>query len=269
MSTVSQKLTFNPSLPVYTHGKYNSFVMLRFFDTEEHREYFRSGKLYMRSQTDFSSCEMGEGRVDVTEGANVVVYPRNNNTYPDVRFEVIDGKACVKIYEYSEKPEGYRENQIYIGYPVENQRRNVFCMYGLWFNSENENFVPINVDEVKKVGQYGVVITDFSAFINRVGNAVNKEDTVIKASAGFVNYVDESDMQNVMDFSPFIKPAKGYDSQNEFRICAYTDNIGLLELKIEEGLRDITIPIKLNDFAKSVHCEAGQLVFETDEEEHL
>ena len=68
-----KKLVFKPAFPKYAKDKYDSFLLLKFFDTEEHRDYFLSGKLYMRQLTEFALQELGRGRSDYAEGAGLPI----------------------------------------------------------------------------------------------------------------------------------------------------------------------------------------------------
>ena len=260
------KMTFNPNLPRYALGSYDGGVLIKFFSTKEHRDYFINGTLYMRPQTDFPDAEMGDGRFDVMEGADIVVFPWNQKTFPVVRHEIENGNAVVKVYEYKERPKNYRDNQAFISYPLVNQKRNLFCMYTLWTDSKGCSFMPIQKDKLESFGQYGAVITDFYEFVKRVGRSLNHESSVIKAECGFVNYLDADEMKNVMDANPFYKEAEKYRDQNEFRILAETDNLDLLELKVIDGLSDIAIPIRLDDFVSSVQSNNGALTFKADSE---
>ena len=260
------KMTFIPNLPRYALGNYDRGLLIKFFKTEEQRDYFINGKLYMRPQTDFPEAEMGDGRFDLMEGADIVVLPRNKETFPDVRIEVENGDVVVKVYEYKERPENYRDNQAFISYPLVNQKRNLFCMYTLWLDSKTDSIMPIQKDKLEAFGQYGAVIVDFYKFIERVGRSLNYESTVVKATCGFVNYLNTGEMGNVMDANPFYKEAEKYRDQNEFRILAETDNLDLLELKVIDGLSDIAIPIRLDDFVSSVQLNKGALTFKADSE---
>lgn len=263
---MNPKMTFIPDLPRYAFGSYNGCVLIKFFDTKDHRDFFMNGKLYMRPQTAFSEEELGDGRFDLTEGADIVVLPRNNKTFPDVRCEIEDGHAVIKVYEYIEKPENYKDNQAFISYPLVNQKRNLFCMYTLWTDSASDSFMPFQKETLEPFGQYGVVIVDFYEFIKRIGKSINRESTVITAKCGFVNYLENNELKNVMDGNPFYKDADKYREQNEFRILVETDNLNLLELPIIDGLSDIAIPIRLDDFASSVQINKGVLTFKADED---
>lgn len=255
------KLMFNPTLPKYVHGKYDNFFLMRFFSNKDLRDYFLSGKLYMRSHTDFAKQEFGVGRDDITEGADLIVLPRNTETYPDIRFIQKDGEVYVQVVEYTKKPKDYRENQAFISYPVSHQQRNIFCMYTLWCNSKENLLLNIDVNNMKNFGEYGVIITDLREFLNRVGTAANKEGSILKMNCGFVNYLEEEDWKNVMSMNPFIKPAEGFSYQNEFRFCADTDNTEVLELDTHTSFEDIAIPVSLEEFAKSASYINGQIQF--------
>lgn len=80
-----KKLVFKSAFPKYAKDKYDSFFLLKFFDTEEHRDYFLSGKLYMRQLTEFALQELGRGRSDYAEGAGLIVIPHNKERYVDFR----------------------------------------------------------------------------------------------------------------------------------------------------------------------------------------
>lgn len=255
------KLIFNPVLPEYACGKYENFFLMRFFPNKDFRDYFLSGKLYMRSHTDFAKQEFGNGRDDMTEGADLIVLPRNTETFPDIRFVQENKEVYVQVIEHTEKPEDYRENQVFISYPISHQQRNIFCMYTLWCNSKEKSSINIDVDNMKNFGEYGVIITDIKEFLNRVGTAVNKEESISQMNCGFVNYIQEEKMKNVMRMNPFIKPAETFSYQNEFRFCADTDNTETLVLDTHTNFEDIAIPIKLEEFAESASYVNGQLHF--------
>lgn len=255
------KLMYNPMLPKYVHGKYDNFLLMKFFPEKDFRDYFLSGKLYMRSHTDFAKQELGIGRDDISEGADLIVFPRNNETFPDIRFIQKDGEVYVQVVEYTEKPKDYRENQVFISYPASHQQRNIFCMYTLWYNSKENLLLNVDVDNMKNFGEYGIIITDQRKFFNRVGTAANKEESILKMNCGFVNYLEEQDLKNVMSMSPFSKPSEGFSYQNEFRFCADTDNTNVLELDTHTSFEDIAISVNLEEFAKSVSCINGQIKF--------
>ena len=260
------KMTFNPVYPEYAEGRYDSFFLLKFFPEQWQREYFLSGKLYMRQHTEFALSELGPGRSDNIDGADLVVMTRNEKTFPDIKFFQEDGKVFIKVEEFTEKPEGYRENQTFISYPVENQRRNLCCFYTLWCNQKTSQTSTIDVANMRNFGEYGVLITDMKQLLNRIGSAVNADPTIIKASCGFVHYLESNQMRNVMVMNPFIKQAADYSYQNEFRLCADTDNTNLLELDTHVSFQDIAVPIRLEEFAKTVKYQDGYLWFKADSE---
>ena len=111
MNNTSLKINFRSDIPAYAKEKFNDCILIKFFDSEEHRKYFLSGKLYMRSQTDFINSEMGAGRADVTEGAEVVVSHKNDETYPVTKFEMkagrIQGKSRFYKLSFGQSEEKY------------------------------------------------------------------------------------------------------------------------------------------------------------------
>lgn len=64
-----------------------------------------------------------------------------------------------------------------------------------------------------------------------------------------------------MDINPYQKFAEGYSYQNEFRICAETNNKNLLELSLPNDLNDISIPINTKTFIETLKIESGKLCF--------
>ena len=98
-----KKLIFNQGFPSYAQKKYDSFILMKFFPSKEYRDYFLSGKLYMRQHTEFAKKELGEGRADFTEGAEIVAIQRNSDKYLDIRFvQNDDGEVLVRFDELSE-----------------------------------------------------------------------------------------------------------------------------------------------------------------------
>ncbi len=255
------KMSIDPTFPTYAQNKYDSFYLLRFFDTEEHRQSFIDGTLYMRTQTSFAHEKLGEGRSDIAEGADLMVIPYNNRTYPDIHFTEENGAICVEIIEYSDKPENYTKQPLFISYPESSEKKNLFCMYTFWYDSKSGKHEIVDAARMKKFGEYGVIILNHIEFFNRVAEAANKDNTVEKLHGGFVNYIPDDNINNVMVMNPFVKYASNYSYQNEFRFCADTDNTNLLELKLEHSLEDIVWPINLETFSNTVMYKDNQFTF--------
>lgn len=256
-----KKLVFKSAFPKYAKDKYDSFFLLKFFDTEEHRDYFLSGKLYMRQLTEFALQELGRGRSDYAEGAGLIVMQYNKEKYVDFKTISENGNLYIEVTEYSEPPEGYLGNPIVIHYSAENQRKNIFSMYTLWYNREKSCVCPIDVDEMDQFGEYGIIIPDWSKFLGRVARAMDKDESILKAVCGFIEYYGEEQQQNIMLGDAFLKNKDEFSYQNEFRICADTDNMSLLELDTHLNFEDIAIPIRLSQFAETVRCKERQVQF--------
>lgn len=259
------KLTYNPTLPGYAREKVDTCFLLKFFSEEWQRNYFLSGKLYMRQHTEFAKGELGKGRYDITEGADIVALQRSDSSFIDIRFVPSDsGEVYVQINELTEKPEGYRENQAFISYPVANQKRNLFCMYTLWLNKQEGCVFPLDISSLSDLGEYGVLITNQNEFLNRVGKAINQRNDILSGRCGFVEYFSDDQSGNVMNMNPFLKPAEGYSHQNEFRICVETDNTNLLELDLGKSIIDIAVPVRLSTFSQNLQYNEGRLLFKYD-----
>lgn len=256
------KLTLNPFFPSYLNEDYNSYLLIKIFNSKEHRDYFLSGKLYMCPQSSFTKIEMGEGREDECEKYGLMAYQRTNESYPEIQFKECEGHFYVCVVEHKQRPENYRDNQAFISEPLANKKRKIFCMYTLWFNKINNRFTEINRKELSKFGDYGVVIIDVREFLERIGATINQNDTIINARCGFVDYMPE---KNVMEFNPFLKTEK-YKSQHEFRICVDTDNTELLELSVKRDFKDIAIPVRIGDFIDSFQLGSNRITFRSDKE---
>lgn len=256
------KMVYNPTRPEYAKEKFTSFLLLKFFPEEWQRDYFIAGKLYMRQLSEFTDSELGPGRSDCTEGSDFAVLPLYTNTYPDVRFRTDEhGNVYAEVTEYSEKPSDYLGRPVFITHPASSKYRNIFCMYSLWFNKNNGLFSEIDIDKMKNFGEYGVLVSDTKKFFDRVAIAANADSSIKKMECGFVNYIRG---KNVMKLNPFIKRADDFSYQNEFRFCAETDNTDLLELDTHTSFQDITIPIRLKEFADTVSFKGGNLNFKAD-----
>lgn len=255
------KMAVDWSVPSHVKGKYDSFLLLKFFEEETYRDYFLSGKLYMRQHAAFTNEELGKGRSDCTEGSDFAVLPLYTNTYPDIRCRTIKGELYVEVTEYPERPDDYRENQLFIKHPKQSEYRNIFSMYTLWYNTSRGLICKIDADNMKSFGEYGVLIVDTDTFLNRVALAASREHTIRQMSCGFVHYIEG---KNVMNLDPFKKRAEGFLYQNEFRFCAETDNTDLLELDTHTSFQDIAIPIRLKEFADTVSFKDGNLNFKAD-----
>ena len=257
------KMIYNSAYPEYAKGKYTSYLLLKFFPEEWQRHYFLSGKLYMRQHSEFAKAELGTGRSDCTEGSDFAVLPLYTNTFPDVRFRTDShGGVYVEVTEYAEKPADYLGQPLFINRPAASNYRNIFSMYTLWFNKDNELLSEIDVDSMKNFGEYGVLICDTKTFFDRVAIAANTEKSISKMECGFVHYING---KNVMNLTPFIKRADGFSYQNEFRFCADTDNEELLELDTHTSFQDIAIPIRLQEFANTISLKNGLFYFQVDQ----
>lgn len=258
------KFTQYTNFPKYVQDSYNTFCLLKFFPEEWQRDYFLDGKLYMRPHTDFPNSDLGEGRSDITEGAGIVVMPRNEKTFPEVKFVPDEnGDICVQIVEHVKRPEDYKPTH-FISYPNAQQKRNLFCMYALWMNTKTEELRLFDDTMIKNFGEYGIIITDMSAYINRIAVAGNSLPSIQEMHCGFVNYIPAAEEKNITEMNPYKKFANGFANQSEFRICAETDNKELLELDTGTSLHDIAIPINMKTFLKTVKLSNGSFSFEDD-----
>jgi hypothetical protein len=79
--------------------------------------------------------------------------------------------------------------------------------------------------------------------------------------AGFVDYFPHD---TIVDITPFKKQLDLFGYQNEFRLCAETDNYNkFLMFDLHRTLRDIVIPIKTDVFLESVTLGDNEFHFDS------
>jgi hypothetical protein len=212
----------------------------------------------MRAQTGFDDDSLGEGRTDDWEGVEVVVSGEKEGSYPDVRFVVNEhGFVHVEVHDLEERPSDYLPPYFSLT-PGDSKRRKIFCTYTLWRSTES--LCDINRDMVKQFGSYGALITDSEEFLRRVDSAIKKNPTVLGMSAGFVDYFLPD---TISDVTPYRKRQDLFGHQNEFRLCAETDNADSpLIFHLYRDLRDIAVPIRTDYFLDSVRLGTNGFYFD-------
>ena len=253
--------------PAYVKDIYDDCYIIKFFNEKWQRDYFLAGKLYMRTQTDFNKDEIGEGKSDFTEGADTIVIPLNEQTYPITRFVPDnDGNYYAITVDYTMKPDGYVPS-LFIHFPTESQNRKLFCLYSLWLNKETGILGEIDSRMINNFGEFCVLIKDFPSFLRRLEAAGYDNPTIKTMNCGFVEYTLESDERNVSKGNPYKKSDKLFGYQKEFRICAETDNAEVLELDLGRTLCDIAIPFNGKTFISTARYDDGKGLFFEDERE--
>lgn len=239
---------FMSGVPSYAES-YTMFALMRIFRTAEQREFFLSGNLYMRSQTDFQKEEMGDGVYDYTEGAQFLVHPANERTYPELKLVQDDSKNWyMQAIEHETKPTDYIAPFFESFDPIA-EYRNIFCMSTIWLDPESGATLKPKLDMVRQFGAYSVIITNPEDFLIRVNKAKESNPSVSSVGFGFVDYVDK----NVSHWNQYIKPAPKYSGQNEFRICAETSDKNLLVYQMGSRLDDITVPFDTEFFLTHIN----------------
>ncbi|KUO66749.1 MAG: hypothetical protein APF84_14660 [Gracilibacter sp. BRH_c7a] len=255
-------LLLNENLPGYAKGDFTNYILFKFMEEKWQQDYFLDGKMYMQAPSNFHDPKMGEGRSDIFEGSDLVVWP-NKDKYASIKWGEKDGQSYFVVEEHKEKPVDYIENTFFAYSSVENKSRNVFCMYALWFDYSKKCISEINDKMLKDFGEYGVVITNRSEFYNRIGLAVNKSEFIKEAKCGFVEYIPIEERDSVIDWNPFLKMDQGYDFQHEFRISFVKTYEGLLEFDLNCSLRDIALPVKTQDVIEGIRFKDEYLYIPT------
>jgi hypothetical protein len=230
-------------------------VLLKVFSCEEFRESFLSGILYMNTIEFFRNFEESiEGNIaDKHEALTAWMQPH------DFILELeVDG---VKHVFNPEDMAGPMTTSMKL-----HNNANVFCMTQLhshdldMTNLKGEEEIKLARSyftlpkEVEALGDYTVVITNPSEFLNRFRNAAQKLCEEQKANwycSKQVQYYDELNSSLVLEDlmnAPFHKQSK-YSHQSEYRLCVISDNASGEVLKLDIGdIKDIAFKTMTKDF---------------------
>ncbi|MBM7835636.1 hypothetical protein [Clostridium sardiniense] len=229
-------------------------MLVKVCKKQEHLEDFINGKLFMNTNFKFSQIEqqeeLSEGQYDSYEGTQVVLNPTDNI---ETVIDYSDGEP--KIYQ------GKRGEFEHKGIPVWNVQlgrgkniENVFCMYSIWVDLENNLVTKIDDRMISEFGDYCAIVLNKEEFINRVERAVNKLEYNITKELryGYVEYVEINGAY--VELGTFRKRKK-YKYQSEFRIALGVDreprplvlDVGNLADIVAFGRTDIILQTRVED----------------------
>lgn len=233
------------SLPQYA-SNYDGYLLMKFTSCADFQNDFLDGKLFFNTSDYFSSCE-NKGQGDRNEGSTFVVN-YNDPGLQSVTTEMIDGKLCLVINDYSNNPQDYRPSTVWDYSKAENRNRKIICFYTAFLNIKSRmisNF-PSNMGD--EFGKFGVLILDRHEFYSRVCKAFQESKAYSDVKMGFVDYQDMK--SGINQWGPFRKEKKIYSYQNEFRISFISNDDKPVQLDLKKSLRDIAVPIYAEDVSK-------------------
>ncbi|MEN4889200.1 hypothetical protein [Erwinia billingiae] len=240
-------------------------ILLKVFSSEEYKECFLNGDLYMNTINYFRKYEEeAEGNIgDKFEALTGWMHPHEfvleieiNGIKHKLNPDDMAGPATtsMKIHDHA----------------------NVFCMTQL--HSHDIDMANIKSDEeyervreyftlpddVKKLGKYMVVITDPKEFVRRSvaeGKRLLQERMAIDYQSKQVIYYDEAEKSLMLDNfreAPFYKQSI-YSHQNEYRLCLTRDNPDDQPYVMHIGdLRSISMEMKTSEFNSMIEIRKKQ-----------
>lgn len=204
--------------PRHIDKNFISGLLIKVCEKEEYLKDFIDGKLYMNTNFQFSQIEakecMSNGQYDDYEGTQVVLNPTE-----DIECVMDFSDGVGKIMQ------GKRGELKHNGHTVWNVKlgrgkniENIFCMYSIWFDLENNLTTEIDDKIVEEFGDYCAVILNKEEFINRVKRAVDKLEYTIKNELRY-GYVDYVEIDGAYTELGTFRKRKSYQYQSEFRIA--------------------------------------------------
>ncbi len=232
-------------------NKYNSYVLLKFYDEEWCVDSLREGNLFMRSQDSFSKMK-DVGRGDELEDKNFVVVP-GEDRITKMKYVERDGEHFFEFSQCEKKSED--DKGIYfLAFNNASKQNKIFSLYALWFNSSTGEINEIDKKMIDEFGSECCVIYKPSEFYKRVVN-VDPDNTVVD----FVKYIDLKS-NPIQDWTPYTKDFENYGHQSEVRVLLKTldeEESILHNLGVE--IDDISVKCDALRFIEKFSVQNGQL----------
>jgi hypothetical protein len=210
--------------PTYIPGNFNSFLFIKFFSEEIHRDKFIDGQIYMNNISAFwDKVEKSDGVNDIVEGSDIFLHSTKEIVHRLVISK--DGQAFIISTESNGKEITPYIVEAELG-RQKNSERKIFCLYTLWLDTENKKFLRISPDIIKD-WKYACLITNTEIFINRIVQKAQEKVGEMKSEPiyGFVEYIDKETSSPITEMTPLNKMKDGYVYQNEFRFSFEFSNI--------------------------------------------
>lgn len=249
------------TLPDYISMRCKDYLLIKICKTEEYREDFVSGKLYMstiKNIGDIERKELSKGQCDDLEGTeeywqstekNFMAMDYFNESYVMKYFdeEPKDQTNLVQIHNVKHG----RGNNIY---------KNIYCMYSAWLDVKEKQVLDISEKLIDNFGEYATIILDPFELIERYNKAISvhieKHGWIFnsKPSFGFVNYLN-LDNKGIIRLGVY-KKRDNFKYQNEFRFCLDIKDKKNDLCYFEIGdLSDIVVKVKTIDLVSNIKFE--------------
>lgn len=197
-------------------------IFLKFSELKYLERFQKEGQLYCNSIQFFAKYPQESGIGDLYE--NVVEQHYHES-----------GQMTMKLLDGSEKVIDFEAKDVAFKMMDTNHFVNIFCLYCI--DSEKHIIgekIKIS-DDMKKAGNYCMIIYNFGEFINRIQNELNKKN--IQYKFDFIEYIDFSKYTGKK--TVFQKPVQ-LSYQNEYRIAFKNDCPNAYEVFIG-NIEDISI----------------------------
>ncbi len=243
-------------LPASKQEKYDGYLLMKFFSCENFREEFLDGKIFFNTSDYFWNINK-EGQSDQDEANELII--SDNHEYKSMNFEVLNGKNCAVVRDYSKIPEKYVPSMIKSYSPARNRYRKIVCFYAAYLNTQKDIIQLPSEDMSKTFGEYVVIIPYRAEFFAKLENGIKNHLGIKEAQIGFVDYISENEIRGVYDWSPFKKKEK-YISQNEVRATFIDNSTDVVKLDLKTNLRDIAFPVLWQDISE-IYLKNGNLYY--------
>lgn len=238
--------------------KYNSLVLVKFYEERKYVNDLIEGNLFMRSLESFSKLK-DEGRSDIFENKSFIVVP-GKDLVTEMKYIEKNGQPA---FEFTAREKKEDEEGIYFLVNTKESKTNkIFSIYALWFNTQTGEIRDIDKKMIDNFGEYCCVIYKPEEFCERVLKK-GKENITID----FVEYIDLNS-NPIQDWHPFLKDKDKFSDQSELRIL-YRSNTDDETMRLDLGVKidDIAVRCKSREFIDSFHIENGMLMIPIDKQE--
>lgn len=265
MSGIGESIMSKINFPKYIPNQFNVFQLIKICKTEQYRNDFISGRLYMSTIENISNIERKEltkGQCDRIEGTEEFWQSTKEN------YMAMDYSNDKYVFKYFDKEPSDKTNLVEI-YNVERGRykniyKNIYCMYTLWLNIQQKKVFDVSYKLIESFGDYATIILEPYIFLERINKSISNyiENKMIfnsKPTIGFVEYIDFKN-KGIIPLGVY-KKRDAFIYQNEFRLCLdIEDNKDDLCYFEVGDLSDIVIKVSTTDLVYNTRVVDDSLI---------
>lgn len=244
-------------LPPWEYGKYDGYLLMKFFSCEEYLEDFLNGKIFFNTSDYFWTIE-NEGQADPDE-SNEIIMSTDQHDFKSMNMEVINGRYCAVIRDYSKNPEKYVPSTMLTYSPARNRFRKIVCFYSAYVNTKKDSILLPSQNMSKAFGKYAVVIPDRQSFFEELEKGIRNHKGIKEAQIGFVEYVPKKEIRGAYEWGPFKKRYK-FSEQNELRATFIDESKEPVKMELGINLRHLAFPVLYEDISE-IYMKDGGLYY--------